>query len=173
LDNTYNLGYSLARWSAVWAVSGIIQTSDAREKIDVQPSPLGLNFIERLRPVAYRWRTGGYVDEPIIEERQVQAAVDDKGNPIYEAERHARPNPVPRPGKRIHYGLIAQEVKAVLDELGVEDFGGWVLTDIADPDSQQALRYDQFIAPLIRAVQELSERLERLEQKTRNNRRNA
>lgn len=34
------------------------------------------------------------------------------------------------------------------------DFGGWVLTDKDDPDSQQALRYDQFIAPLTKALQE-------------------
>ncbi len=172
-DNSYSLGDSGIRWSSVWAANGTIQTSDAREKVDVQPTPLGLDFIERLRPVAYRWRVGGYVDEPVIEERQVQVGVDAEGNPVYETERHARPNPVPVAGKRLHHGLIAQEVKAVLDELGVEDFGGWVLTDPADPDSQQALRYDQFVAPLIRAVQELSERLKRLEQQTRNNRRNA
>ncbi len=173
LDNSYGSGTAGLRWSSVWAANGTIQTSDAREKVDVQPTPLGLGFIERLRPVAYRWRVGGYVDEPVIEERQVQVGVDAEGNPVYETERHARPNPVPVAGKRLHHGLIAQEVKAALDELGVEDFGGWVLTDPADPGSQQALRYDQFVAPLIRAVQELSERLKRLEQKTRDNRRNA
>lgn len=43
------------------------------------------------------------------------------------------------------------------------DFGGWVLSDKDDPDSQQALRYDQFIAPLIKAVQELSAKVEELE----------
>lgn len=173
VDNFYTLGNSGLRWSSVWAANGTIQTSDAREKTDVRPTPLGLDFIERLRPVAYRWRVGGYRDEPIIEERQVQVGVDAEGNPIYDIERHAQPNPIPVPGRRLHHGLIAQEVKAVLDELGVEDFGGWILTDPTDPDSQQALRYDQFIAPLIRAVQELSERLRGLEQKTRNNRRNA
>jgi len=172
-DNTYALGNATWRWSSVWAANGTIQTSDAREKTDVRPTPLGLDFIERLRPVAYRWKVGGYVDEPVIEERQVQVGTDEEGNPVYETERHARPNPVPLPGRRIHHGLIAQEVRAALDELGVEDFGGWVLTDPADPGSQQALRYDQFVAPLIRAVQELSERLKKLEQETRNNRRNA
>ena len=63
---------------------------------------------------------------------------------------------------RTHYGLIAQQVAAVATRLDV-DFGGHVLADPADPESQQALRYDQFIAPLVRAVQELAERVEKLE----------
>ncbi|MBJ3785814.1 DUF2793 domain-containing protein [Devosia sediminis] len=63
---------------------------------------------------------------------------------------------------RIHYGLIAQDVAAVAARLEV-DFGGHVLADPDDPDSQQALRYDQFIAPLVRAVQELAARVEALE----------
>jgi hypothetical protein len=39
------------------------------------------------------------------------------------------------------------------------------LTDKDDPDSQQALRYDQFIAPLIKAVQELTAKVEKLEKR--------
>ena len=63
---------------------------------------------------------------------------------------------------RSHYGLIAQQVADVMARLDT-DFGGHVLADPADPHSQQALRYDQFIAPLVRAVQELATRVEGLE----------
>ncbi len=70
---------------------------------------------------------------------------------------------VPRPGARTHFGLIAQEVKAALDQAGVDDFAGWVLEDKDDPNSTQSLRYDQFIAPLIKAVQELAARVAALE----------
>ncbi len=63
---------------------------------------------------------------------------------------------------RTHYGLIAQDVAEAAASLDI-DFGGHVLADPDDPASQQALRYDQFIAPLVRAVQELAERLEALE----------
>ncbi|MEQ9635591.1 MAG: DUF2793 domain-containing protein [Devosia marina] len=64
---------------------------------------------------------------------------------------------------RCHYGLIAQQVAEVAARLDA-DFGGHVLADPADLQSQQALRYDQFIAPLVRAVQQLAERVEGLEQ---------
>ncbi|WP_338721737.1 DUF2793 domain-containing protein [Devosia sp. XK-2] len=69
--------------------------------------------------------------------------------------------------ERHHYGLVAQRVAAIVADLAI-DFGGHVLADPQDPDSQQALRYDQFIAPLIKAVQELAERVEGLERKTPN-----
>lgn len=68
-------------------------------------------------------------------------------------------------GDRTHYGLIAQQVKSVLDEAQVSDFGGWVISDTNDEDGQQALRYEEFISPLIKAVQELTTRVKLLEEK--------
>lgn len=68
-------------------------------------------------------------------------------------------------GNRTHYGLIAQEVKSVLDASGVADFGGWLISDVNDPEGQQALRYEEFISPLIKAVQELTARVKLLEEK--------
>ena len=47
--------------------------------------------------------------------------------------------------------------------LGDRDFAGHILADPADPDSEQGLRYDSFIAPLIAAVQELAARVAALE----------
>ena len=60
------------------------------------------------------------------------------------------------PGNRTHFGLIAQEVKEVL---GDQDFGGYVHD--AETDTY-ALRYDQFISPLIKAVQEQQALIESL-----------
>jgi hypothetical protein len=64
---------------------------------------------------------------------------------------------------RTHYGLIAQQVAQAVTLCGARDFGGHVLSDPADVTSQQALRYDQFIAPLVAAIQALTARLETLE----------
>ncbi len=69
----------------------------------------------------------------------------------------------PRPGQRTHYGLLAQQVQEVL---GDRDFAGHILADPTDPQSEQGLRYDAFIAPLIKAVQELAGRVEALEAKS-------
>jgi len=144
-DNAVRLGANGVRWSAVWAANGTIQTSDERAKKDIADAQLGSEFIKSLRPVSYKWIEGGKRDTG---ER------DEKGNYIYESA----------PGTRTHWGFIAQEVKQVVDAAGV-DFGGWVLTDKDDPDSQQALRYDQFIAPLTKALQEALAKIETLEAK--------
>ena len=54
--------------------------------------------------------------------------------------------------KRIH-GLIAQEVKQALDEVGTDSFGGWSEGD----DGRQRVSREMFITPLIKSVQELTE----------------
>ncbi|MHA6689529.1 DUF2793 domain-containing protein [Devosia sp. A449] len=119
-DNAITLGAAGARWSAIWSATGTIQTSDARQKTDIAPSDLGLDFICALTPVKYRWADG----------------------------------------QRTHYGLIAQQVQAAL---GTHDFAGHILADPADPASEQGLRYDAFIAPLIAGMQELARRVAALE----------
>lgn len=65
--------------------------------------------------------------------------------------------------QRVHYGLLAQEVLATAKAHGAPNFGGHVLVDDDDADSQQALRYSSFISPLIAAVQALAERVKKLE----------
>ena len=46
------------------------------------------------------------------------------------------------------------------------DFGGWVLDDKDDSDSQQSLRYDQFkLVPLTKALQEAIAEIESLKAK--------
>ena len=39
----------------------------------------------------------------------------------------------------------------------------WCLDDSQDPNSRQSLRYEEIIAPLVKAVQELSNKIKTLE----------
>jgi hypothetical protein len=142
-DNVTTLGANGARWSAVWAANGTIQTSDERLKTEVTNSSLASDFIKALRPVSYKWIEGG---------KRHTGEYDEDNNWVYEST----------PGQRTHWGFIAQEVKQVADDAGV-DFGGWVLGDKDDPESTQSLRYDQFIAPLTAALQEALAKIETLE----------
>jgi hypothetical protein len=157
-DNVNSLGQSGLRYSAVWAANGTIQTSDSRTKTDINDCTLGLDFISSLRPVSYKFIEGGKTVERQVYRDSNGEECDPQTEGAIPAEIIAHQNS----GQRTHWGLIAQEVKETIDFAGV-DFGGWVLTDKDDPDSQQALRYDQFIAPLIKAVQELSARVSALE----------
>lgn len=142
-SNTYNIGIPAATgvtaryWKTIYSNTGTIQTSDQRLKKDIQESNLGLDFINNLNPVSYKFIEGS---KDLVDGEYVSV-----------------------PGSRTHYGLIAQEVKQVLDEAGIEDFGGWVKLDLDNEDSDQALRYEEFISPLIKAVQELTARVQALE----------
>jgi hypothetical protein len=152
-DNAVTSGGSGFRWSQVWAANGTIQTSDAREKTEVTESALGTDFVKALHPVSYKWIEGG---------KKPTGKLDEDGNFVHDLDEDNNWVYETVSGKRTHWGFLAQEVKEVVDEAGV-DFGGWVLTEEEDPDSQQALRYDQFIAPLTKALQESIARIEALE----------
>jgi hypothetical protein len=125
---------------------------------------LGLDFINDLRPVSYKWINGG---TKVV--RQVY--LDENGNELPDnqvtPESKARPSRIITEdvsGNRTHWGLIAQEVKETLDKTGV-DFGGWILSDMNNVNSTQHINYSEFIAPLIKAVQELSAELEAVKSK--------
>lgn len=161
-DNTYNLGQATSagyganrRWQRLYSNNTTISTSDVNAKTDVADSPLGLAFINSLRPISYRWIVGHHEVVKDAEGNPVIIGEDSMGKPIFELEDV--------PGKRLHYGFIAQEVKQAVDASGVEDFAGWVKDDISDPNSTESLSYEQFIAPMAKAIQELSARVQQLE----------
>lgn len=66
-------------------------------------------------------------------------------------------------GVRPHYGFVAQEVKQTMDDLGVFDFAGFIdaAKDEDDLDAPEGyiplmgLRYEEFVAPAYKAIQDL------------------
>ena len=56
-------------------------------------------------------------------------------------------------------GMLAQDVKAALDAVGVEQFEGWSV----QKDGAQAISREMFITPLINAVKELAAKNQELE----------
>jgi hypothetical protein len=118
-NNTYTLGNATYRFTEVYATNGTINTSDRREKKDIYNTDLGLDFINKLRPVSYRWNTG----------------VDDD----------------------VHYGLIAQEAEQAITEIGKTEKTSIITHDEAT--DRYGVRYSELISPLIKAVQELYNRL--------------
>jgi hypothetical protein len=105
------------------------------------------------------WSATGTIQTSDIRHK-TDIAPSDLGLPFIRALQPVRYRWRGAEASRIHYGLIAQEVQALL---AGKDFAGHVLGDPSNPDSEQGLRYDAFIAPLIAAVQELAARVELLE----------
>lgn len=55
IDGVSIMGWSQRRWSAIYSVSGVINTSDANLKTDIQPETLGLDFVNQLQPKTFKF----------------------------------------------------------------------------------------------------------------------
>jgi len=55
-DNSLDLGSSSLRWDDVYASNGTIQTSDIRDKENINQLNYGLTDIMELNPVSYNWK---------------------------------------------------------------------------------------------------------------------
>ena len=64
---------------------------------------------------------------------------------------------------RFHHGLLAQDVRAAIERTGL-DFGGFQDHAVAGGDDVLSLGYEELIAPLIKAVQQLSSQVDQLQQ---------
>lgn len=89
-DDTFNLGWSLRRWKEVYAVAPAINTSDAREKQQIR------DINEAERAVALKIKG-------LIKAFKFNKAVEEKGD-----------------NARIHFGVIAQEVKEAFESEGLK-----------------------------------------------------
>ena len=115
------------------------QSSDERKKQNIQNDTLGLDFINDLRTVTYKWKSS--TDFP-------------KDWRDYNEENTQDTDVV-------MHGMVAQEVKSALDKAGVSTFAGWH----EQSDGMQMVSREMFVLPLIKAVQELTTRLEAAEAK--------
>jgi hypothetical protein len=131
--------------TTTYAYGAVQNRSDMRDKADIQPTALGLDFINKLKPVDFKW-----------DYRQDYIQRDEEGNVTY----------LPKDGSkkraRFHHGLIAQDVKEVIEQTGV-DFGGFQDHAVNGGNDVLSIGYEELIAPLIKAVQELTARVKELE----------
>jgi hypothetical protein len=112
---------------------------------------MGLAFINKLNPVTYRWNNRQFYEEF---DEKTQTTIHHK-------------NDGSRKRSRMHPGLIAQSVKAVADELGF-DFAGYKDSSLEEGGSDvKHLDYQAFISPLIKSIQELSTKLNKLEKENK------
>ena len=149
VDNTVDCGKSGSRWNDIWASNATIQTSDERDKVAVKTSALGLDFVKALQPVSWVWAD---IDRPAVTEKRQNEDGTEYDHVLVQA--------VKKTHKRPHFGFVAQQVKQALDAVGVDDFAGYIYDEATDSYS---LRYSEFLSPIVKALQELLQRVERLE----------
>lgn len=127
------------KWRNIYAENGTIQTSDRNEKNNIKDMPENLvrDFVMGLSPVTYKMNNGT--------------------------------------SGRMHWGLISQDIEKLMNEMGMDskDFAGFVkspkviirntddsgnpldnpIEEVVEGEYNYSLRYDEFVAPLIKVVQ--------------------
>jgi hypothetical protein len=140
-DNEICLGdenISAANIQVDWTIA-----SDKRDKTDVSPMDLGLEFINKLEPVTYRWdKRSKYSDD--------QSAVPDGTHKEEQLEG----------------GFLAQDVEAIEEQYGHKLSDKTNLTfHLSDDEKMYGIKYGKFVPMLVKAVQELSAEVEELKEK--------
>ena len=123
--------------------------SDERVKKNIKASSLGLSFLNALRAVSFKKLNPFQWPEKLKEARFLRDGSDKPSDSK------------PKDDPNVYTGFIAQEVKKVLDDQGITEWDGWTEGE----NGMQSLTMTAFIPALIKAVQELSAKVEKLEAK--------
>jgi hypothetical protein len=120
-DNVTDLGASTKRWDNIYATNGTIQTSDGAEKQDV----------EALSDAELRVAQS---IKGLIRKFRFKSAVAEKGDDA-----------------RIHFGVIAQDVRAAFEAEGLDagQYGCFCADVDEDGNQRLGIRYDELLAFVI------------------------
>ena len=124
--------------------------SDQRDKTDFTALDLGLDFVKALEPVTYKW-----------DKRSKYAEEGDDLDTVTHDGTHKE--------DWLDIGFKAQEVEALEIAAGYNKSSKTNLTTTLSGDGKQyGIQYSKFVPILVKAVQELSAKVEELEDKLNN-----
>jgi hypothetical protein len=163
----------LGNASTTTYVYGTVQNrSDIRDKADIRDTKLGLNFVNSLRPVDFRYDMRDSY-KPAMPAKpdadatpeQVEAHKAEMAEWLEAVKLKNITHDGSKKRTRYHSGIIAQELRNAIDAANFDAKGWGALQDhsVNGGDDVLSVGYDQFVAPLIKAIQELSAKVAALE----------
>ena len=142
-NNSKNLGSSFTRWKEVFAVNGSINTSDETLKTDIETTSLGLDFINTLDPIEYRWADGGVRTHLGFSAQDIKQKLIDYS------------------GSDQNYAMYTQGSYEV-DGYTATDKDGNLMEEPEEGWELYGLRITELIPSLTKAIQELSTKVDDL-----------
>ena len=123
-DNTTALGSGSFRWTTVYATTGTINTSDRNDK-------------QQVADLTAAEKAVGQALKGMMKTFKFNEAVLNKG-----------------PNARIHFGVIAQDVKAAFEAQGLnaENYGVFCSDTLPNGDTRLGVRYEELFALIIGAL---------------------
>lgn len=168
-DNSMRLGGTAL--ASLQSAVNLTVSSDKRDKTDIIPVKSALGFINKINVVQYVRNNRDYYMYPENELTEDEKSKRKKYELYkYDKEAHAKGL---KKGERKRVGVLAQDVqKALADVYGTADYANIVddnLHDFKDvPDDVESMlriSYSGFIPFLIKAVQELSKKIDEIGRK--------
>ena len=146
-NDSFVIGNGTTDSAIAFGATSITAPSDVRLKEDIQDEVVGLDFINQLRPVTFRWKKEKDVPEDMV---------------TYKADSEERVM-----NGKYNHGFIAQEVKEAIDNNSdiKEGFDMW---SEDEADGRQRIADGALVPMLTKAVQELSAKVEDLEKQLNN-----
>jgi len=120
--------------SNIYCADTSISSSDKRDKTDVTDFTHGLNWINQLKPVTYRWDKRTWYDD---------------GKPDGSKKRNKK-----------HIGFLAQDVLTVEGNPNKDDM---LVVNLNEDDTAYGLKYERLVPVLVNAIKELSAKVTALE----------
>jgi hypothetical protein len=142
-ENNFTFGRGSTDSNIAFGATSITAPSDVRLKEDIVDEKVGLEFINELRPVTFRWKKAKDVSEELT---------------LHKADSEERVM-----NGKYNHGFIAQEVKETIDKYNLkEGFDMWQEDEV---DGRQRIGDASLMPILVKAVQELSAKVDELENK--------
>jgi hypothetical protein len=169
LSNTTAIGYDATVTSSnqvrignssvtsIGGYAGWTNLSDGRAKKNIRTDVPGLEFVKLLQPVTYNLDLDA-VDGLLKIDRAKISGRDEVEQPMSQELTEINKKAKEAKEKRVQTGFVAQDVEKAAQSIGY-DFSG---VDV-DETGIYGLRYAEFVVPLVKAVQELSEQNDRLQ----------
>ena len=132
--------YQNAHIQVDWTVA-----SDKRDKTDVEPVKMGLDFVKELEPVTYRWdKRGNYVD--------LSDGTVDLDDVVHDGTHKEDWTDI---------GFLAQDVEVLEEKYGhkIADKTN-LTTSVTEDGKQYGIQYSKFVPILVKSIQELSTQLD-------------
>ena len=136
-NNANFINVGTVRINGTCSASAYVTASDLRVKNAILPISSGLNFLSKLNPISFYF------------------------NKINDEDNILNNSTIENEGKKKHFGFIAQELKQAMDEgeFKSKDYSIWN----EDENSMQSISYVELVPLLVKAIQELSTKIEELE----------
>jgi len=156
VNNVSDLGYSNLKWDDVYATNGTIQTSDKNVKDNITESDLGLDFVNKLKPVSYKFKEKTRTHYGLIAQ-DIEDVLSDISKSTTDFAGFIKTQ------KEDHSLWTKDDVETKDGSEHLGDFKNPLGTKV-DGEYSYALRYEEFISPIIKAIQELSAKVKALEE---------